>query len=298
MAWVDIATIVLTSTLWTGGTTKSRQFLFHHNATVHLLTICSLVVPFVYNDIPLGSITPNGWLRAEMETEASGLAGHLYDFYEFVHDSSWLNGTQEYSGLNEAFPYWLNGLIPLAYTLDDQRLKDQVHEAVSYVLENKVAPDGWIGPEKGGYRLLWARTLILMGFTNLVDANKTWEEPVVTVMHNFNTLMHTMLKNNGTGLVEQADSILDASYFFWFMSRTHEMMLSLQWLYEKYPRDQEQILLENMEMLHHYGYKWEDWFTWDTFVWQDLYDMPESVTDNQFQFLHGVNVGEGKFSDL
>lgn len=183
------------------------------------------MVPFAYQDIPLGSISPNGWLRAEMETEAAGLAGHLYDFYEFVHKSSWLNGTEEYSGLNEAYPYWINGLVPLAYGLDDQRLKDQVHESTEYVLQHKVAPDGWIGPEKGGYRLLWARTLLFLGWTNLVDANATWEEPIVTAMHNFNKLMNTMLKDNGTGIVQQADGVLDAGYYFWFRSRTQDMMV-------------------------------------------------------------------------
>ena len=92
------------------------------------------MVPFIYEDIPLGSITPNGWLRKELETEAAGLAGHLYDFWNYVHKSSWLGGNEEYSGLNEAFPYWLNGLVPLAYILDDARLKEQVHTSMDYVM--------------------------------------------------------------------------------------------------------------------------------------------------------------------
>lgn len=97
-----------------------------------ILTV--LVVPLVYNDLPLGSISPNGWLRGEMETEANGLAGHLHDFYEYIHESSWLGGTYEYSNLNEALPYWLNGLVPLAYGLDDARLKEQVHSSMDYLM--------------------------------------------------------------------------------------------------------------------------------------------------------------------
>lgn len=65
--------------------------------------------------------------------------------------------------------------------------------------------------------------------------------------------------------------------------------MSLQWLYEKHPRGKEQTLVENMQMLHHYGYKWEGWFTEESFAFKDLYDLPEKVTDDNFQFLHGVS---------
>jgi hypothetical protein len=50
-----------------------------------------------------------------------------------------------------------------------------------------VKEDGWIGPEEdgpgGGHRLIWARSLIFFAWTNLADANKTWEQPIVDAMH-------------------------------------------------------------------------------------------------------------------
>ena len=69
-----------------------------------------------------------------MELMADGLAGHEQDFYRYVNQSSWLGGDQEYSSLNEGFPYLFNGLVPLAYGLDNDRLKAQVQQSVDYMI--------------------------------------------------------------------------------------------------------------------------------------------------------------------
>ena len=98
-----------------------------------------------------------------MNLMRDGLAGHGFDFYQYVHSSPWMGGHEEYSALNEAFPYWFNGLVPLAYGLDDDRLKAQVKVAVDYVLGHQ-AEDGWIGPERThSERAIWGRFPFFLG---------------------------------------------------------------------------------------------------------------------------------------
>jgi hypothetical protein len=253
------------------------------------------VVPFAFEPLPLGSISPNGWLRTELETSATGLSGHLYDFFRFVADSTWIGGTSEYSDLNEAMPYWVNALVPLSYTLQDERLKAQVHSVVDAILD-RIQPDGWIGPETldGGQRMIWTRTLLFLGLTNLADANSTYQVPLVNAMHRFNALMNSMLKQNGTGMIYHEGDKPNAGDFLWFRARAEDMIVSLQWLIDYHAGNQSELLKENIEMLHRFAYKWEGWYTEGTYIKEDLYTLPQSVTDDQWAFLHGVTIAEGR----
>ncbi|KAJ5273719.1 hypothetical protein N7478_008844 [Penicillium angulare] len=277
--------------------TRSVLWLLPFTASFNLVTHAKAeapLVPLAYEPLPLGSISPNGWLKTELETSAAGLGGHLYDFYRFVKSSSWIGGDQEYSDLNEALPYWVNALVPLAYTLQDDRLKDQVHTIVDEVL-SRTQSDGWIGPEtlESGERMIWARTLLFLGLTNLADANSTYEKPIVDSLMRFNSLMNSMLKNNGTGMIWHPGDKPNEDDFLWFRSRSEDMMVSVQWLIDYHAGNNTEMLKENLDMLHEYGYKWEGWYTEHSYIKEDLYDLPESVTDDQWAFLHGVTIAEG-----
>lgn len=105
-------------------------------------------LPFVSEPLPLGSITPLGWMRDQLQLMADGLPGQQKEFYRFVKDSPWLGGSSEYSTSNQAFPFWSTGSVPLAYGLNDQRLKSQVLGAAQYIVSHQ-RRDSWLGSETG-----------------------------------------------------------------------------------------------------------------------------------------------------
>lgn len=95
-----------------------------------------------FRPLALGRIQPAGWLRAQLRIQASGLSGHLDEFWPDIKDSAWTGGKAE--GW-ERLPYWLDGMVPLAYLLDDPALQAKVKRVVDYILEHQ-QPDGWLGP--------------------------------------------------------------------------------------------------------------------------------------------------------
>lgn len=227
-----------------------------------------------------------------MTLMANGLAGHEHDFYPYVHQSSWLGGDQEYSSLNEGFPYWYNGLVPLAYGLGDDRLKSQVQQATDYILAH-AAPDGWIGPETTPEtRNFWARYPVFLGLTNLVEADPSQADKVIPAMHKFFGLMHNMLADNYTGYIFHQGDVSDP---LWGRARDHDMIISLQWMYEHYPGNNSQILLDNMKYLNDKAYDWAEWFSPGKYITADLDTVPIDIKTDSFPFEHGVNAGQGVY---
>ncbi len=94
--------------------------------------------------LPLGSVKPAGWLRDQLVIQANGLPGHLDEFWPSLTTSAWHGGDQE---AWERGPYYLDGLVPLAYLLDDERLLQKVKAWIEPILASG-QPNGWFGPAK------------------------------------------------------------------------------------------------------------------------------------------------------
>lgn len=95
-----------------------------------------------FQPLPLGSVRPTGWLQRQLRIQADGLSGHLDEFWPDVGQSQWFGGKAE--GWERA-PYWLDGIIPLAWVLGDKPLQAKVKRYVDHIVANQ-RPDGWYAP--------------------------------------------------------------------------------------------------------------------------------------------------------
>jgi len=112
-----------------------------HSAAAEQETRAGLAEP-AFRPLPLGSISPAGWLQRQLRIQADGLSGHLDEFWPDVGQSQWFGGQAE--GWERA-PYWLDGVIPLAWILDDAALKAKVTRYIEYIVAHQRA-DGWFSP--------------------------------------------------------------------------------------------------------------------------------------------------------
>ena len=100
-----------------------------------------LKTPFL--ELPLGSIQPRGWLRDQLEIQAEGLTGHLSKIWGDVGpNSGWLGCSGESW---ERGPYYLDGLLPMAYVLKDERLIAKVQPWIEWTLASQTE-HGQFGP--------------------------------------------------------------------------------------------------------------------------------------------------------
>ena len=100
--------------------------------------------PNPYINLPLGAIKPKGWLHTQLVKMKTGMTGQLDEQYSKVLGSrnGWLGGDGD---VWERGPYWIDGLVPLAYILDDNELKNKIRPWIEWSIKNQ-QPDGYFGP--------------------------------------------------------------------------------------------------------------------------------------------------------
>lgn len=129
----------------------------------------------VFQPLPLGQVRPSGWLARQLRLQAEGLSGHLFDFWPDVGpNSGWLGGTGESW---ERGPYYLDGLLPLAVLLRDDRLREICNRFVDWTLTHQRS-DGMIGP--AGNDDWWPRMVMVKVLAQHYEA--TGDPRVLTVL--------------------------------------------------------------------------------------------------------------------
>lgn len=104
-----------------------------------------------YQELPLQQITPLGWLRNGLETQARGLTGHL-EVAGFPYDSKlWACAKLQQVHGEPWWPYeqtgyWMDGLTRCGYLLGHEELIKKAVKQFDYVLSH-ADHDGYLGPK-------------------------------------------------------------------------------------------------------------------------------------------------------
>jgi hypothetical protein len=128
----------------TAGTTFALSAAAHAapRSTPKAATLARSLVPLAFRPLPLGSIQPAGWLDRQLRLQANGLTGHLDEFWTDVSDSQWFGGKAD--GWERA-PYWLDGFIPLAWSMEAPDLRAKARLRVDQIVAGQRA-DGSFAP--------------------------------------------------------------------------------------------------------------------------------------------------------
>lgn len=186
--------------------------------------------------LPMGSISPSGWFKEQLQVQAKGLGGHLDETWEDVGpNSGWLGGTGESW---ERGPYFLDGLVPLAYLLDDARLKAKAQKYIDWTLNNQAA-NGMIGPASNDD--WWPRIVMLKALTQYHEF--TGDARVIPVMDKY--------------LRYQLSELPTRPLRDWSKFRWQDELLSVIWLYN---RTGSSYLIDLAQLLHKQGFDWQSDF--------------------------------------
>jgi hypothetical protein len=216
------------------------------------------LVESAYVPLPLGSVRPSGWLRGQLEGWARGMTGRLDEVWPDVGPANgWLGGDGD---VWERGPYWLDGLLPLAHLLEDDRLIAKADRWVEWSLASPRS-DGYFGPtgEKAQRRTRravagedwWPKMVMLKVLQSHHEA--TGDARVLDLMTNYFRYQLRELPAKPLG-----------HWTWWGRQRGGENLSSVHWLYN---RTGDANLLELGALLNEQTERWKGRETHDPGRW-------------------------------
>jgi hypothetical protein len=213
--------------------------------------------------LPLGAIKPRGWLQDQLRIQANGLSGHLDEVWPYVGpNSAWLGGDGEDW---ERGPYFCDGLVPLAYLLEDEALIAKAQRWMESMIQSQ-QPDGYFGPLSNADA--WPRMVALKALAQYGEASG--DERVPELMRRY--------------FRYQLEQPIDLPHNDWRGVRYADNVLSITWLYN---RTGETWLLDLARQQLAAGFDWTGYFR--RFPWREKIAHPFIFRHEH----HVVNVAMG-----
>ena len=225
-----------------------------------------------YEELPLGDVKADGWLKTMLERQRDGITADLDKTYPPVmgERNGWLGGAGDHWARG---PSWIDGLIPLAYILDDDSLKAKAQLWVEWALASQ-REDGFFGPsrnypsekglQRGNSEDWWPRMVVLKFMQQYYDA--TGDARVLDFMERyFRYQLETL-----------PDKPID-NWTDWAAFRVCDNMIPVLWLYGK---TGEEWLLDLVELMHSQGHDYTGMF-----LESDALSRPGTI--------HCVNLAQG-----
>ena len=223
------------------------------------------LAPFALEPLPLGAIKPAGWLRHQLQIQADGLSGHLDELWpDLGLNSGWLGGTGE---AWERGPYFLDGLIPLAWQLNDARLQAKALRWINWTLDHQ-QPTGMIGP--AGNHDWWPRMVMVKALAQFHDA--TADPRVLPVLTRY---FHYQLAALPTRPITS-----------WGRYRWQDEAFVVEWLFD---RTNDPRLLDLIALLRRQGYDWPAGFADFHYTTPTPHSVLDPGNDEYAMQTHGVN---------
>ena len=273
-----------------------------------------------------GSIKPLGWLLDELNLQAKGISGQLPFFWHYLNWTDWMGTGKDPYGREggaprQFLPYYLNGLIPLSYQVDDPNLVMLRHRYMTHILATQMNASGgsalantstWLGPAV-------TNPLEYMTKYDAVEAVESHVEGLLSrnaSREEVQPILDALVAHHRAFFDGVRDSNPNFNQSKWGVSRYSDAIVGIQWLIDQLAaaaggggtsgsstniavlldlqervRSQADAVMESVAAADGGGYSWEQWFErGDPFTKASDGEKTHSVHLRR----HGVDIGEAQ----